>query len=275
MRLVRRYWLDVVAFSVAFVVFVIPFIFVVFTAVKDRNGAAEFRFSWPESWHPLENIREVLAAREGMFLRAMKNSMIITVVSVALIVVLTSMIGFTLDRRRDRVATAVTALLMLGLMVPPAVVPTIFTLQKLHLFKTLPGMILVEVALGIPYATLLYRAFAATIPRALDEAAIIDGCTSWSLFWKVIFPLMRPVTISVILIQSVWIYNDFVNPLYFLPGSENATVQLTLFNFQSQFTNSWNLLFMDVLLITIPPLVLFLAFNKKIVAGMTSGAVKG
>jgi raffinose/stachyose/melibiose transport system permease protein len=113
------------------------------------------------------------------------------------------------------------------------------------------------------------------IPRELDEAAIIDGATPWSLFRRVIFPLLRPAVITVIVVASVTVYNDFVNPLYFLPGSENATVQLTLYNFQSQFNTRWNLLFTDVLLITIPPMIMFIFFQRQIVSGMTAGAVKG
>ena len=104
---------------------------------------------------------------------------------------------------------------------------------------------------------------------------MIDGCTGLGLFFRVIFPLLRPVTITVILTSSVFIFNDFVNPLYFLPGDENATVQLTLYNFLSQFSTQYNLLFMNIVLVTVPPLVLFIFFNRKIVAGMTSGAVKG
>ena len=88
-----------------------------------------------------------------------------------------------------------------------------------------------------------------------------------------VFPLLRSVIVTVIVVQSVQVFNDFVNPLYFLPGS--PTVQLTLYNFQSQFQTSYNLLFMDILLITIPPLILYVFFNRQIVAGMTSGAVKG
>ena len=104
---------------------------------------------------------------------------------------------------------------------------------------------------------------------------MIDGCSGLRLFWKVIFPLLRPVVITVIVTSSVIIYNDFQNPLYFLPGQHNTTVQLTLYNFQGQFNTQWNLLFMDVLLITIPPLVMFMFFNRKIVAGLTAGAIKG
>jgi raffinose/stachyose/melibiose transport system permease protein len=91
----------------------------------------------------------------------------------------------------------------------------------------------------------------------------------------VIFPLLKSVTVTVIVVQSVTVFNDFVNPLYFLPGDENATVQLTLFNFQSQFITHYNLLFADILLITIPPLIMFMFFQRRIVEGLTSGAVKG
>jgi raffinose/stachyose/melibiose transport system permease protein len=121
---------------------------------------------------------------------------------------------------------------------------------------------------------LLFRAFVATIPRELDEAAIMDGAGPMRLFFRVILPLLRPVVVTSVLVQSVTIFNDFTNPLYYLPGKDNVTVQLTLYNFQSQFNTSYNLLFMNILLITIPPLVVFLFFNRQIVEGMMAGALK-
>jgi raffinose/stachyose/melibiose transport system permease protein len=139
----------------------------------------------------------------------------------------------------------------------------------------MPGLIAVEVAFGLSFCVLLFRAFVASIPRELDEAAIIDGAGSIRLFFRVIFPLLRSVIVTVIVVQSVTVFNDFVNPLYFLPGDQNATVQLTLFNFSSQFSTSYNLLFMNILLITIPPLIMYAFFNRKIVEGLTAGAVKG
>lgn len=114
-----------------------------------------------------------------------------------------------------------------------------------------------------------------TVPRELDEAAIIDGAGPPTLFVKVVLPLLRPVIVTAIVVQSVTIFNDFTNPLHYLPGSENATVQVTLYNFQSLSGASYNLLFMNILLITIPPLIVFLFFNRQIVAGLTAGAVKG
>lgn len=275
MRLLRRYWLDAVAVGAAVVVFVVPFAFIFLTSVKDRAESARLDFSWPSSWHVWDNVLEVVRARDYLLLTAMRNSVFVTVVSVGILVVLCSMAGFVLQRRRDRMATLVNAGILAGLIIPPAVVPTIYVLQEIHLFNSLWGLILVEVAYLAPFSIILFRAFAATIPRQLDEAAMIDGCTGLSLYFRVIFPLLRPVTVTVIVTASVAIYNDFVNPLYFTPGSKNATVQLTLYNFQSQFNTQWNLLFMDVLLITVPALIMFIVFNRKIVAGLTSGAVKG
>ena len=275
MRLIRRYWLDVVALTVMLVVFVIPFGFIALTAVKDRAQSAQLDFSWPTSWPVWGNIVEVVTTRDNLLITAMRNSFVVTIVAVALLIVFCSMTGFVMERRRDRMSALASALVLAGLIIPPAVVPTIYVLQKINLFNSLWGLVLVEVAYIAPFSIILFRAFVATIPRQLDEAAMIDGCTGLALFFRVVFPLLRPVTITVILTASVAIYNDFVNPLYFLPGSDNATVQLTLYNFQSQFNTQWNLLFMDVLLITVPALVMFIIFNRKIVAGLTTGAVKG
>jgi len=274
-RLVRSYWLEVVALALATVVFVIPFAFMFLTAAKDQTEAARLDFSLPTEWRLLENIGEVLEAQNGIVVVALWNSLLLTVGSVSIVVILSAMVGFVLQRRRDRIGTAITALMLAGLIIPPALVPTIYVLQWLNLFNTLPGLILVMVTQQMPFSVIVIRAFVSAIPRELDEAAIIDGASPLRLFFGVIFPLLRPALITVIVVGSVIIYNDFVNPLYFTPGRDSTTVQLTLFNFQSQFNTRWNLLFTDVLLITIPPLIMFMFFQRQIVSGMTTGSVKG
>ncbi|UYN98072.1 MAG: carbohydrate ABC transporter permease [Devosia sp.] len=265
----------VAAIAATFVVFVIPFIFIVMMAFKDRQQSALRDFSWPEGFHLFDNVLEVVKTRNWMMITAFVNSTIITVASVTLLVIFAAMVGYVLARRKTRWNGLIEFLILAGLMIPPAVVPTIWLLQGLKLFGTLHGMILIEVAYNLPFSIILYRAFIATIPRELDEAAIIDGARPLDVFFRIILPLLWPVTVTNIVVQSVGIFNDFTNPLYYLPGNANATVQLTLYNFQSQFNTAYNLLFTNILLITIPPLIVFLFFNRQIVAGMTAGAVKG
>jgi raffinose/stachyose/melibiose transport system permease protein len=271
----RRAGVDVVAVLVAAVIFLVPFAFMLLQASKTEDEAGNLDYRLPTQWNIVQNVKDSFAARDYMLVTAFRNSIILTVVSVAVLVVLCAMVGFVIQRRPGRVSNVASLLVLSGLIIPPAVVPTIWVLQKMHLFKTLPGLILVMIAFQMSFCVLLFRAFVAAIPRELDEAAMIDGCTGFKLFFRVIFPLLRPVIITVIITTSVAIFNDFVDPLYFLPGDANATVQLTLYNFMSQFSTQYNLLFMDIVLITIPPLILYIFFNRKIVAGMTAGAVKG
>lgn len=268
--------LGAIAIAASVIVFILPFAFVVLQAMKPAPEASRLSFEWPEQFVFIENMREVLALRNGVVVRAFANSTILTVSSVLIMVIIAAMVGYVLQRRASRLNPLVHGLVLGGLIVPPAVVPTIWLLQSLGLFGTLPGLILIEATFGLSFCILLFRAFIGTIPRELDEAALIDGARPLSVFFRVILPLMKPTVITVVVVQSVVVFNDFVNPLYFLPGEDNATVQLTLYNFLSvQTGNQWNLLFSNVLLITIPPLIMFVIFNRQMVAGMTSGSVKG
>ncbi len=274
-KFIARTWLDAVALIVIGIVFVIPFVFIFLTAAKPRAEAALFEFSWPSKFQLLENLRDVMAFGDNRMLLALWNSTLLTVGSVTLIVLLSALVAFVMQRRADRTASFVSSIMLAGLIIPPAVVPTIFLLQWVHLYKTLLGLIMVEVAFTMPFATLIFRAFMANIPRELDEAAIMDGASPGRVFFSIILPLLQPAIITVIVTSSVGIYNDFVGPLYFLPGAENVTAQLTLFSFMSQFSSQWNLLFADVVIITIPPLIMFMFFQRQIVSGMTAGAIKG
>ncbi|MEC1522821.1 carbohydrate ABC transporter permease [Neobacillus niacini] len=255
-------------------IFGIPFYFVIINAFKNTQESSLLNMNWPSSFHLMENIQEVITARDGMIIRAFFNSVMITGLSIILLIVLGAAAGYVLQRKVTKVTPFFNFLILAGLIIPPAVVPTIWVLQEIGLFKTLPGIVLIEVALNLPFTIILYRGFMVTIPRSLDEMALIDGCGRFRLFFNIILPLLKPVSATVIVLTAVSVYNDFVNPLYFFPGAENATLQLTLYNFMSMYITKWNLLFTNVLLISIPPLILFIIFNKKIVAGMTAGSVK-
>jgi raffinose/stachyose/melibiose transport system permease protein len=275
MKNTRGVVIGVSAIVVTAIFFVVPFLFIFVIASKDLTAANLLEFSWPQNFVLLDNIRQALAARDYLMVIAFINSVILTVSSVAALVILSAMVAYVWQRRASRLNSAISMLVLAGLIVPPAVVPTIWVLQTVGLFKTMPGLILIEIAFGLPFCILLFRAFIATIPRELDEAAVVDGAGPVQIFFRVIIPVLRSVIMTVIILQTVVIYNDFQHPLYFLPGTQNATVQLTLLNFQSQFTTQYNLLFATILLVTIPPLIMFIFFNRKIVEGMAAGSVKG
>lgn len=271
----QQYVSGILGLIFAFFIFVLPFLFIFQMAAKSPADASTFSFSWPTEWQLFQNFIDVVQARDYALITAYINSIIITVGAVFLLVIFGAMVGYVLQRRPSPWNKFIYALVLAGFMIPPAIVPTIWVLHSLGLFKTLYGMVLIQVAYGLSFSVLLYRSFVASIPRELDEAAIVDGASPLQVFFKIILPLLRPVTITNVVIQSIVIFNDFTNPLYYLPGKANVTVQLTLYNFQSQFVSKFNLLFMDILLITIPPFLVFIFFNKQIVAGMTAGAVKG
>jgi raffinose/stachyose/melibiose transport system permease protein len=274
-KFIASSWIDAVALVIFGIVFVVPFVFIFLTAAKTRQEASLFQFSWPRQFQLIQNLRDVMAFGDGRMRLALWNSTLLTIGSVTLIVLFSALVAFVMQRRQDRMASVVSSIMLAGLIIPPAVVPTIFLLQWLHLYKTLLGLIMVEVAFTMPFATLIFRAFMASIPSEIDESAIMDGASPLRVFFSIILPLLQPAVITVIVVSAVGIYNDFTLPLYFLPGTQNVTAQLTLFGFISQFSSQWNLLFADVVVITIPPLVMFMFFQRQIVAGMTAGAIKG
>lgn len=274
-RFFGRGWLEALSLLVFGVVFVVPFIFILLTASKTRQEASLFQFSLPARFMLFENMQTVLEFGNRRMLLALWNSTLLTVGSIALIVLFAALVAFVMQRRNDRVAGLVSSVMLAGLIIPPAVVPTIFLLQALGIYKTLFGLIMVEVAFTLPFATVVLRAFVGTIPREIDEAAIIDGASPLRVFFSIMLPLLRPAIVTVIVVSSVGIFNDFAAPLYFLPGSQNVTAPLTLYSFMSQFTSQWNLLFADVIIITIIPFIMYLFFQRQIVAGMAAGAIKG
>ncbi|MCI9442509.1 MAG: carbohydrate ABC transporter permease [Ruminococcus sp.] len=265
---------DILGVLVTAVIFLVPFYFMLVQSLKSKAEANKLSISWPSELH-FENYIEVFKHGNYQLVTAFKNSGILTLFTVLGLLVTAAMAAYVIQRRRDKIMGGIQALIMLGLMIPAAILPTINLLQTLHIYKTMFSMVMIEIALQTPFAIMLYRGYMASIPRELEEAARIDGCTRWQIFWKVIFPLLKPIQATLIILVGVQTFNDFTNPLYFLPGSENTTVQLTLYSYQGQLASSFNLLFADIIVITLPMLVLFVIFNKKIVDGMVAGSVKG
>ena len=265
---------DIVGILVTIALFIVPFYFMLVNSLKSQKESNLLTISWPSEIH-LENYKEVFTYANYQLVTAYKNSLTLTLFTVAGLLLTGAMAGYVIQRRNDRIMKIISWIIMLGLMIPASILPTINLLQKLHIYKTMFGMVMVEIALQTPFTIMLFRGYMASIPRELEESARIDGCNPWQVFMKIINPLLKPIRATVIILTAVTTFNDFTNPLYFLPGGENTTVQLTLYNYKGQCASSYNLLFADIIMITIPMLILFIFFNKKIVEGMVAGSVKG
>ena len=205
---------DILGCVFGILIFAVPFLFMLINALKDRKEANLLRLSLPTEWM-WSNFKEVFSANNYQIITAFKNSIILTIGSLIVLIIVGSMAGYVLQRRSDRPVKIVDTLVMTGLMIPPAILPTIWVMQGLHIYKTMFGMIMVETALQIPFTIMLYKGFMNTIPVELEEAGYIDGCTRNNLFVKIIFPLLKPVTSTIIILNAVTIFNDFTNPLYF------------------------------------------------------------
>lgn len=250
----------------------VPLWMMIIGSLKDAREAALPSIALPSVWH-FENYAIVF--RKGKIGQALANSLLITSTSVILTVTLASAAALYLARVTSRVSRVIYNAFSLGLIAPLSIIPTIRLLQLLHINNTYLSVILLFSALNIPFAVFLAAGFVKTIPRELDEAAIIDGCAPTQLFGRVILPLLVPVvlTASVIVFMGVW--NSFIVPLFFLNNSAKWTLPLTVYNFFGQYSRDWNLVFADLVITAVPVTLFYLAAQRYIIAGLTAGAVKG
>lgn len=253
------------------VIVLIPFYMLFVNALKDSAGAAEMNLRFPTSFH-FDNF--VTVYHEANIAVAFKNSVIITIASVILLVFFSALTGFVIQRKNSRVTNIIYYLILIGMTIPTFMVPTYILAKDLHLTDSLLGIIGVSVALNFPYGVFLYTGFYKTIPRELDESAILDGCRPYGLFFRIIFPLLLPVTITNIIIQFLAIWNDFSTAIYFLNSSSKYSLVMTTYFFFGAHAADWNLVFANLVMISLPVLVVYFLLQRFIVSGLTSGAVK-
>lgn len=253
-------------------VVIVPFFIVIFNAFKTDTEALNMQLTLPSQWH-FENFARVW--KEGDILQSLGNSLILSVSSVVLSVFASAMCAFVINRNRTRFNRFIYTFFAMGLMVPVSMVTIVKVLRVIRLYNTLPGTILICVSLIMPLSVFLYYGFITGIPKELDEAAVIDGAGAYRIFFKVIFPLLKPATVTVIMINFLNVWNDFQIPLYTLPDPDKAVIVQKVYNFFGTFTASWNLVCVTILFAILPVLVVYLCGQKYIISGMTAGSIKG
>jgi len=205
------------------------------------------------------------------------NTLIATALGVAGVVLVGALAGYKLSRTKTAYSWILFIVLIAPMMIPfhSFMIALVKVARNMGLTRTPWGLGILYWGLGAPLAVFLYHGFVKTIPRELDECAIIDGASQARIFFRIIFPLLQPVTVSVIVINAMWMWNDFLLPLLILSGTKSSyTLQLAAYNFFGLYKVEWNYAMAGVLLTIIPAIILYLALQKHIISGMVAGAVK-
>ena len=249
-----------------------PILMVVITSFKEKKEASYLNIKLPREWN-LGNYAQVW--EEGNILQAFGNSIFITIFSVLLVIALAAMFSYVLVRRDTPMCRRISKLLTFGIIAPFAAMPTMEMLRGLHIYGSRISLVFVYGALYLPFSGMLFSSFIKGIPRELDEAAVMDGCKGTRLFIKIILPLLKPVIATTAVLNFMWVWNELQIPMYLLNSSDKWTLPRSVYNFYGQFNQSWNLVCADMVMVSIPVVIVYIFAQKYIISGMTAGAVKG
>lgn len=255
------------------VVFMIPLYYLVVSTFKNQQQILENPLALPTSFS-LANYTKALGTMK--YWRNFGNSLLITGVSVLIVVIFGSMAAYSYSRHQTKFAKFTGFVFLLGFMVPAqtTMLPLFTVMKGLRLINTYRGMILLHSNQCV-FAYMLYRGFMQTIPKELEEAAQIDGCNMWQSFWRITFPLLQPITVTIVVFNVMWIWNDFMLTYLFLNSSSKATLIMQVFNGVGTFSNDWSMMMSALVLALLPMVIFYLVMQKQIIEGVAAGGVKG
>ena len=211
------------------------------------------------------------------FWRSLRNSLMISVLTVGLSIAIHSLMGYALGRNKahSKFYSFVYLFIVSGMFVPFAILMMPLAKQTAEMgLDNWAGVIILYIVFYMPMNIMLYSGYLVNIPMALEEAARVDGASTWTTYWKIIFPIMSPMHATVAVITALAVWNDVMTPLIIMAGSGENTLPLAQLNFQSQFGTNYNLAFASYLLSLIPILIFYIICQKQILNGVTNGAVK-
>ncbi|MGV8145310.1 MAG: carbohydrate ABC transporter permease [Alkaliphilus sp.] len=269
----KRTILSVVAI-IASAIFLSP-LFIVFTnSFKTRKGIFLDVLSLPfgEFFNP---INYVIAFERLNFLNAFKNSMLITVISVVVIIIFTSSAAWMLVRTKSKMSTFIFFMFAGAMLVPfqSVMLPLVRWMGILG-FLNPRGLIFMYLGFGSSLSIILYHGFIKNIPKELEEAATIDGCNKFQVFWYIVFPLLKPITMTVAILNAMWIWNDFLLPQLVINRAEWHTIPLRMFFFFGRFAKEWDLGLAGLTISMLPIVIFYIFAQKHIVKGLMEGSIK-
>jgi raffinose/stachyose/melibiose transport system permease protein len=253
-------------------VFTLPLYLLVNLSLRAGNDSAP-------AWQPVTSptVANYTAAwREAGLATAMANSAIVTIGSVLIVTAVSAMAAYPLARLTSRLSTLTFGLLVVGLLLPfqAAMMPLYQTMRDLNLLGSPWSLVLFYSGLQIPFSVFLYTGFLRALPKDFEEAAWVDGSTTWTTFWRVVFPMLRPVTGTIVILNAIFVWNDFLTPLLYLSGSTRQTLPVALYTFLGQYVSNWPLVFAGLVVSLAPILVAYFLMQRSIIRGF-AGGLKG
>jgi raffinose/stachyose/melibiose transport system permease protein len=254
-----------------------PLLWMVLSALKPEREITVSPLALPSSLH-FENFLDAWAggASKALIGRYFLNSLIVTAITVPILLFFAAMAGYGLARFHAFGSRAYFGLLLVLIAIPAHafLLPLYFLMADLGLLSNYLGLVLVYVALGLPFSAILLRSFFLNFPKEILEAALVDGCTQFGAFWRVVLPIARGALAAVAINNILWIWNELLFALVIMNRVEMKTLPLGISTFRSEYTVDWRLTYAALVIASLPPLILFLLLQRHITKGMTLGAVK-
>jgi raffinose/stachyose/melibiose transport system permease protein len=250
----------------------LPFVLVFINALKPKMDILANPLSWPKSitWDNFEQ-----AMQKMDFFRSLTNSIIITVFSVSALIIFSSMLAYYLARTKTKFTKTVFLILVASMIVPfqALMIPFMSIFAQFVSLNNRAALVFFYIGFGVALSTFLYHGFISKIPTEIDEAAAMDGANDLVLFWKIMFPMLRPVTATVAIVNALWIWNDFLLPRLVLT-QETQTLPLSTYLFYGQYSTEYGQAMAGLLLAVLPIIVFYLILQKQFISGISTGAVK-
>jgi raffinose/stachyose/melibiose transport system permease protein len=268
----RTFSVEIVAIVIG-LLFLVPFYYVISNSLKPFAEILTNTSALPKVFQ-FENY--VRAFEMLDFFNVFKNSLIITIASNVVLVIFCSMAAYMLVRTKKKISNIIFMSFVAAMIIPfqSIMIPLIKTAGNFGLLNSMWGLVVMYLGFGSGMTIFLYHGFIKGIPVELEEAAIIDGCSRFGVFWRIVFPLLKPITVTVVILNSLWIWNDFLLPSLVLQDPELRTIPLATFFFFGQYTKQWDLALAALVLGIIPLLIFFFSMQKHIIKGITSGSIK-
>lgn len=256
------------------VIFFFPIFFNIMSAFKSNAEIMRDAVALPTSLY-LESFKYLLT--ETNYPQAIANSLILTALSIVFQVLFIPMAGYAIQRRNARWTRLVFLYFLAGMMIPfqAYMIPLFKELKMLGLYGSLAGPIMIYIAGSVGFGSLLYSSFVKGIPAEIEEAAEIDGCSKVRIFWNIVFPLLGPVTASMVVLNGLGIWNDFLLPMLVLPSGEPKTMVVEIYRYIGEFSSRWDMIFAGTTMSVVPVLIAFIFLQKYFVKGIAAGATKG